>query len=92
MSLFSGRHREATTIDAAFKADPGLKEVLLRVMEVEGTQEVSLAALDKYRSGPVSWADRLKELSERGIYPRAVLIEKAVAATAFLSLIMSPPG
>ena len=67
MGLFSGRAGEAPTVEAAFKADPGLKDVLLRIMEVEGTQEESLASLDKYRSSPVSWADRLKKLSEQGV-------------------------
>ena len=75
MQLVAGGWAKDISIDAHFKADPGLKDVLLRILEVEGTQEVSLASLEKY-GGPT--AQKLVELSERGIYPRAVLIDKAL--------------
>jgi hypothetical protein len=75
MQLFAGGWAKDISIDAHFKADPGLQHVLLRILEVEGTQDVSLAALDKY-GGTV--AQQLAKLSERGVYSRAVLIDKAL--------------
>jgi hypothetical protein len=59
-------------------ADPGLKEVLLRVMEVQGTSEVSLASCDKYNHADRAWSKILKDLSDRGVYSRALLLDKTL--------------
>ena len=48
MLLVAGGWAKDISIDAHFAADPGLKDVLLRILEVEGTQDVSLASVDKY--------------------------------------------
>jgi hypothetical protein len=80
MLLFRRARTDKTTFDELFAEDPGLEGVLLRILEVEGTQDVSLASVDKYMRSGKSWAERLIELSERGIYKRAVLIDKALSA------------
>jgi hypothetical protein len=80
MQLFAGSLAGETTIEAQFKADPGLKDVLLRVLEVEGVSDVSLAAIDKYTHEDHSWSKRLLALSQSGVYSRAVLIDKVLSA------------
>jgi len=80
MLLFSSERRDSTTFEKLFAQDPGLKHALLRILEVEGTRDVSLTSVDKYIRRSKSWAERLVELSEQGVYPRALLIDKALSA------------
>ncbi len=80
MQLFAGSWTKQTSIEAQFKADPGLKDVLLRVLEVEGVSDVSLAAVDKYTHEDHSWSKRLLGLAQSGVYSREVLIDKTLSA------------
>jgi len=64
-------------------ADPGLAQALLRVFEVEGTAEDSLASLEKYNHNPeTSWTQIFLNLVRAGIYSRAMLLERTLSALA----------
>jgi hypothetical protein len=66
--------------DQAFASDPGLGEVLLRVMAVEGTSECNLAAIDKYSATEHSWSHILRRLCVQGVYSRETLLDRTLAA------------
>lgn len=74
----AGRH--TVPIEQAFADDPGLKQVLLRVMDVEGTTDCSLAGIDKYSPAPQSWSQTLLGLCAKGIYTRETLLDKALSS------------
>lgn len=57
---------ESRSLQSVCDADPGLRDVLLRVMDVEGTREHSLASVDKYRGGTASWSYALRRLRDEG--------------------------
>jgi hypothetical protein len=62
-------------------ADPGLAASLLRVFDVEGTADCSLASADKYNHTPEhSWPHILLELCRQGVASRTVLLEKTLGA------------
>ncbi|WP_457337599.1 DUF6493 family protein [Rhizobacter sp. P5_C2] len=69
-------------LPARFAADPGLAGVLLRMFEIEGTSEVSLAGIDKYLPVEQCWVQVLADLCEQGALERAVLIDRTLAALA----------
>jgi hypothetical protein len=80
MLLFSHWPRHDLDVEAHFAADPGLKQALLRIFEVEGVSDVSLAAVDKYAKGDRTWSKRLVGLTQRGVYSRELLIDKTLSA------------
>ncbi|MGH8030638.1 MAG: DUF6493 family protein, partial [Arenimonas sp.] len=59
-------------------ADPGLPQALLRMFEVEGDSELSLANADKY--GPHAWGKHLLDLMHEGVLERAALLDRTLAA------------
>lgn len=67
------------TFDDVLASDPGLGEVLLRIMEIEGTSEFNLAAADKY-SPARTWSSTLLRLCERGLFSRATLLDKTLGS------------
>lgn len=80
MLLFSHARMESRDVDAHFAADPGLKDALLRIFEVEGIGDVSLAAVDKYCHEDRTWSKRLVEFAQRGIYSRRLLIDRTLGS------------
>ena len=71
------RHKPPEDIHDVIAADSGLQDVLLRIMEVEGTSELSLAGVEKYTG---SWSQILRTMCAQGIYSRALLLDKTLAA------------
>ena len=80
MLLFSHWPRHDLDVDTQFAADPGLRHALVRIFEVEGVSDVSLAAVDKYAKGGRTWSKRLVGLAQRGVYSRELLIDKTLSA------------
>lgn len=78
MLLFSHSRLDDKDVDAQFAEDPGLRQALLRIFEVEGVTDVSLAAVDKYTHEDRSWSRRLLGLTQRGVYSRELLIDKTL--------------
>jgi hypothetical protein len=72
--------RSGPSLEEFLAADPGLKQALLRMLEIEGTSEFNLAAVDKYTSDEHGWSRRFCNFAATGFYPRGVLQEKALAA------------
>jgi hypothetical protein len=68
-------------IDDFFAQDPGLKPALLRMFDIEGTGDVSLASVEKYqgRKG-TSWTRILLSLCAEGVFSRATLLDKTLSA------------
>jgi hypothetical protein len=66
--------------DEIWQADPGLREVLLQVMDAEGTSEFSLAAVDKYLADDLCWSTLLRRLADAGAYTREQLMERTLTA------------
>lgn len=77
MSLAQNRRFEAV-----WAADPGLREVLLRIMEVEGSSEFNLAAVDKYTHGTACWSQVLCRLRDEGVYTQEQLMERTLSTLA----------
>ncbi|MFG6463921.1 DUF6493 family protein [Roseateles sp. DXS20W] len=68
-------------LDELFAADPGLRPSLLRVFEIEGTAETSLASSDKYCKDPkLAWGPLLLSLVDDGIATRAQLLDLTLGA------------
>ena len=59
---------------------PDSNRRLLRIFEVEGVSDVSLAAVDKYTHKDRTWSKRLLGLTQRGVYSRELLIDKTLSA------------
>lgn len=75
--------RDRTQIDALLDADPGLPVTLLRVFDIEGTADQSLASSDKYNHAPeLMWGDILLSLLHRGATTRADLLTRTLGALA----------
>ena len=73
--------RNAARLQALFDADPGLRPVLLRVFDVEGTTDVSLASVDKYNHVPaLAWGTLLLSLVNEGLTTRADLLARTLGA------------
>jgi hypothetical protein len=73
--------RSGSDLSALFAADPGLRPALLRVFEVEGTGDTSLASVDKYNHDPrSSWVTLLAGLVDDGIATRARLLDLTLGA------------
>ena len=68
-------------LDALLSHDPGLAPRLLRMFDLEGNSDVSLAHSDKYYSHPGrTWADKLLDLCQQGVFTRAQLLAKVLEA------------
>jgi len=73
--------RSEAELSALFAADPGLRHALLRVFDVEGTGDVSLASSDKYNHNPrTDWVTLLKDLVDDGVATRAQLLDRTLGA------------
>ncbi|MBN1664083.1 MAG: hypothetical protein JW943_10825 [Deltaproteobacteria bacterium] len=71
--------RDSNDILHWIEQDPGLP--LLRLFEVEGTSQISLAGTDKYSHKPEhTWQRLFLDLCRRGIYSREVLLDKTIGA------------
>lgn len=61
--------------------DPGLPQALLRLFDVEGGGETSLAAHDKYAKGDAStWSFKLRDLAASGRIGPGVLLDRTLSA------------
>ena len=49
-------------------------------MDVEGTSECNLAAIDKYSAPVDSWSHILHKLCKEGVYSREVLLDRTLSA------------
>lgn len=75
--------RRRDKLDELFAADPGLQASLLRVFEIEGTAETSLASSDKYCKDPqLAWGPLLLSLVDDGLATRAQLLDLTLGALA----------
>lgn len=72
------RNREQ--LETLFAADPGLRPSLLRVFEIEGTAETSLASSDKYGHPSLAWGPLLLSLVDDGLTTRAQLLDLTLGA------------
>ncbi|MEO8161785.1 MAG: DUF6493 family protein, partial [Arenimonas sp.] len=68
------------TLDQCFEADPGLKYVLLRMFDVEGNADTSLASAEKYGGTRFGWSKRLLDLCADGTLDRGVVLDKTLSA------------
>jgi hypothetical protein len=72
--------RDAGTLSAMFAADPGLRAVLTRVFDIEGTGDVSLSSSDKYNHVSMAWGAILLALVDDGLATRAELLDRTLDA------------
>ncbi len=73
--------RSRDKLDELFAADPGLRPSLLRVFEIEGTAETSLASSDKYCKDPaLTWGPLLRSLVDDGTATRVQLLDLTLGA------------
>lgn len=61
-------------------ADPGLRDVLPRIMEIEGSSELNLAAVDKYTGRDATWSSTLLRLCAEGVYSRISMLDSTLDA------------
>lgn len=74
-------HDWRADLDALLAGDPGLADRLLRIFDLEGNGDFSLANSDKYHSHPGrTWADKLLDLCKQGVFTRAQLLDKVLQA------------
>lgn len=75
------RGTRTVELDELLAEDPGLPTQMLRLFDVEGTAEVSLSSVEKYgKRGDGDWVDWLLGLSQRGVFTRATLLDRTLAA------------
>lgn len=69
-------------LDAHLAADPGLFDgPLLRLLEIEGNADTSLAGVDKYSSSKLgTWTEFFLEQMQRGRIARAAVLDRLLAA------------
>ena len=73
--------RKAEDLALLLAADPGLRPALLRVFDIEGTSDVSLASIDKYNHQPATnWSVMLRSLVDDGLASRETLLDRTLAA------------
>ncbi len=72
--------RDADKLAAMFAADPGLRAVLPRVFDIEGTGDVSLSSSDKYSHASLAWGPILLALVDDGLATRAQLLDRTLDA------------
>ena len=95
MQLFSSHWIKTTSIDAQLKADPGLSaRSCCGFSRLQGTPDVSLAALDKYQRGRVSLAQagRSTRASAASIHSRRAHRQGARRTGAWLEPNPVPDG
>jgi len=73
-------YQKKASLEAYVAADPTLHPVILRVMEIEGTSDASLAAIDKYRQD--AWLGFFHSPWSQAQFGRDVLLDKALDALA----------
>lgn len=79
MLIFRRERYQPRGIEAPFKEDPGLKDALLQILDIEGTSVANLASLEKHL-GEWRWSNVLLRLNALGIYSRAELLDRIVGA------------
>ena len=72
--------RDANKLAAMFAADPGLRAVLPRVFDIEGTGDFSLSSSDKYSHSSLAWGPILLALVDDGLATRAQLLDRTLDA------------
>ncbi len=72
--------RDAGALSAMFAADPGLRAVLPRVLDIEGTGDVSLSSSDKYSHASMAWGPILMAMVDDGLATRAELLDRTLYA------------
>jgi hypothetical protein len=72
------RTSRGVPFEAYWKADPGLRSVLLRVLDVQGTSDMNLAAMDKYSHASRTWTQTLLNLIANGAYSRMEILERVL--------------
>ncbi|HEY9065255.1 MAG TPA: DUF6493 family protein, partial [Burkholderiaceae bacterium] len=73
--------RSKERLTALFEADPGLRPLLLRVFDIEGTADVCLTSSDKYNHVPeLAWGTLLLSLVDDGLTTRAELLDRTLGA------------
>ncbi len=76
-----GLLREPAKLQALLDADTGLAHALLRVFDIEGTADISLASSDKYTHTPgLAWGKIFLGLVDQGVTTRAELLDKTLGA------------
>lgn len=65
---------------AYFEQDPGLAQATLRMFEVEGNADTSLASTDKYNRADNTWSHHLRTLCADGRLDRATLLDRTLSA------------
>lgn len=68
------------TLEDCFRADSGLTRALLRMFDVEGNAETSLASAEKYKKTRKGWTEVLLELCREGVFTREELLDKTLSA------------
>lgn len=76
----AGRSARGLSLEEYLAADAGLKQALLRILEIEGTSEFNLAAVDKFNTAEQAWSRRFCDFAAKGSYTRSELHERALAA------------
>jgi len=79
MMLFKAKRYASQGIEAPFAEDPGLKDALLRIMEIAGPAHPNLAQLES-ELGEWRWSKVLLELVAREIFSRDLLLDKTLSA------------
>ena len=79
MLLFSHARMEDRDADAQFAADPGLKQALLRIFDVEGVGCGSVPRSTSTRRRP-HLVEAVAPVTQRGVYSRELLIDKTLSA------------
>lgn len=77
--IYSKYNRNASLVEY-LNDEKDLLEDLLKVFDVEGTQEDSLASVDKYSSENCNWQNTFIQLAKDGYFEREVLFQKALDA------------
>jgi len=73
--------RDKARLSNLFEADSGLRPALLRVFDIEGTADVSLASVDKYNHDPaLGWSVILLSLVDDGLATHAQLLDRTLGA------------
>jgi hypothetical protein len=68
------------TLEQCFEDDPGLKRALLRMFDVEGNSQTSLASGEKYGAARHGWTETLLRLCDEGVFTREELIDRTLSA------------
>lgn len=75
-----GQQHPPTALAERFAADPGLRDAVLRIFDIQGTTEDSLASAEKYTVPVNSWRYHLLAMTRDGFFDRATLLHKTLSA------------